>query len=123
MIRILLPTALLAVAAPTLAQGRDWVDARFRQADRDRDGQLSRGEVTAAVNRAYPGRRMSTGRSRILTNFWFDRLDRDRDNAVTLREARAAEAEYRARFDRNRNGRIDPTERPAVDAFLRNPAR
>ena len=115
----------LAIAAsPAAAQrGSDWVDARFRSADRNRDGQLSRGEVTAAINRAYPGGRMTTGRSRILTNFWFNRLDGDRNNTVSLREVRGAAREYQARFDRNRNGRIDPAERRAVEAFLRNPAR
>jgi len=114
----------LAIAAsPAAAQrGSGWVDARFRSADRNRDGQLSRGEVTAAINRAYPGG-MTTGRSRILTNFWFNRLDRDRNSTVSMREARGAAREYQARFDRNRNGRIDPAERRAVEAFLRNPAR
>jgi hypothetical protein len=121
--RALLILAALALATPATAQRAGWVDARFAQADVNRDGQLSRGEVTRAVNRSYPGGRMTTGRSRILTNFWFNRLDGDRNNAVTLREARAAEREYRARFDRNRNGRIDPAERRALDAFLRNPAR
>jgi len=116
-----LAAAVPAIAAPAARQG-NWVDQRFRQADRNGDGQLSRGEVTAAVNRAHPGR-LTTGRSRILTNFWFNRLDGDRNNAVTLREARAAAAEYQARFDRNRDGRIGPRERPALDAFLRNPAR
>ncbi len=117
--------APLAIAvSPAAAQrGLGWVDTRFRQADRDRDGQLSRGEVTAAINRAYPGGRMTTGRSRILTNFWFNRLDGDRNNAVSRREARDAAGEYQARFDRNRNGRIDPAERRALEAFLRNPAR
>lgn len=124
---IFLALAGLAIAAPLSAQTRNAVGARvrteFAAADRDHDGELSRGEVTQRIVRTYGPTAMSTARSRILTNFWYNRLDRDHDAKVTRGEAQASANEMFARFDTNRNGRIDPRERPAMQAFLRNPAR
>ena len=103
------------------AQTRAWVRTQFNRADLNRDGLLSRGEVTRAVNDHYG--RLSTGRSRIMTNMWFNRLDRNKSNSISLGEAQAANNEFWGRFDRNRDGRLGPRERPAAQAFLRNPAR
>jgi hypothetical protein len=126
--RRLLPVLLLAAAAvpayaamPSRSGAQGWTRAQFAAADRNRDGALSRGEVTAAVNRHYG--RLSTGRSRILTNMWFNRLDRNKSNSVSRSEADAALAEFWGRFDRNRDGRFNPREEQAARAFLQNPAR
>lgn len=61
--RLVVPALLLAAAVPasTFAQSlsasradsRAWVRAEFARADGNRDGVLSRGEVTRAVNRHY----------------------------------------------------------------------
>lgn len=120
---ILAGLAVPAFAAPpaTRAGSRQWVRAEFGRADANRDGMLSRGEVTEAVNRNYG--RLSTGRSRIMTNMWFNRLDGNRSNSISLGEAQQAHAEFWGRFDRNRDGRLGPRERGAADAFIRNPAR
>lgn len=119
---LLVGVAAAASAVPAdRASSRAWVRAQFRQADANRDGVLSRGEVTRAVNRNYG--RLSTGRSRIMTNMWFNRLDGNRSNSISLGEAQAANNEFWGRFDRNRDGRIGPRERGAAEAFLRNPAR
>ncbi len=129
MLRFVLPALVLAgVAAPTLAQDtrasvNTRVRAEFARADRNRDGALSRGEVTRRVVATYGGRGMTTGRSRILTNMWFGRLDANKDNAITRAEAQRQVAGLFARFDTNRDGRIGPRERAAADSFLRNPAR
>ncbi|PAX07589.1 hypothetical protein [Sphingomonas lenta] len=120
---------LMGLAAPAIAQSpppnrqesRAWVRAQFARSDLNRDGVLSRGEVTQAVNRHYG--RLSTGRSRIMTNMWFNRLDGNRSNSISRSEALGAADEFWGRFDRNRDGRIGPRERPAAEAFLRNPAR
>ena len=123
----LLALALLLPAGPAAAQGRDQVAARvraeFTAADRNRDGFLNRGEVTQRIVRVFGGRGMTTGRSRILTNHYFQRLDQDRDGRITRAEATRAAADGLRRFDTNRDGRIGPRERAAADAFLRNPGR
>jgi hypothetical protein len=140
--RFLLPVLLLATAAPALAQrgpatgspqdtilrgsptradSRAWIRAEFARADLNRDGVLSRGEVTRAVGRNFG--RLSTGRSRITTNMWFNRLDKDRSNSVSRGEAQALSDEFWTRFDRNRDGRIGPRERQYAQAFIKNPAR
>lgn len=129
--RHLLPGLLLAAAAlpaaaqpsipPTRAGSADWARAEFRRADANGDGELSRGEVTGAVNRNYG--RLSTGRSRILTNMWFVRLDGDKSNRISREEALAFHGEWWNRFDRDRDDRIGPREREDARAFLRNPAR
>ena len=127
--RILLLAALASVAVPAPAQRGPatsgatpgWIKTEFGRADRNRDGVLSRGEVTAAVNRQYG--RLSTGRSRIMTNMWFNRLDGNKSNGISLDEAQAFGREFWDRFDRNRDGRLGPRERQAADAFVRNPAR
>ena len=119
----------LAIAVPAAAQAlpqtraasRAYIRAEFARADVNRDGVLSRGEVTRAVNRNYG--RLSTGRSRIMTNMWFNRLDGNRSNSISRGEAQALGDEIWSRFDRNRDGRFGPRERPGVEAFLRNPAR
>lgn len=116
----------LAVAAPAAAQSRAEWRARalstFAAADRDRNGELTRGEVTRRIV-ATGHRGMTTGRSRILTNHWMSRLDNDRSNSVSRREALAGASELFARADVNRDGRIGPRERQAAEALLRNPAR
>lgn len=126
--RNLLATAvLLATAAPIGAQSRAEFGTRaqseFKSADRDRDGRLTRGEVTRRIVMTQGRRGMSTSRSRVLTNQWFNRLDQDRDNMVTQREALAAAEELFSRADRNRDGRIGPRERQAGEALLREPSR
>lgn len=126
--RLALPALLLAgiatlapAAAPTRAESRGWVSARFKRADLNRDGMLSRGEVSRAVDRQFG--RLSTGRNRITTNMWFNRLDANRSNSISLSEAQAVSNEFWARFDSNRDGRIGPRERQYAEAFLKNPAR
>lgn len=128
--RLVLPALLLIGLVPAAhaqsalndrAQSRAWVRAEFSRADMNRDGVLSRGEVTRAVNRHYG--RLSTGRSRILTNMWFNRLDGNESNSINRQEAQAAAAEFWGRFDRNRDGRLGPRERQRARAFLQNPAR
>jgi len=122
---LLLP--VLALAAPAAAQTRAEVNARaraqFAAADRNNDGALNRGEVTRALVRVYGQRGMTTGRSRILTNHYFQRLDLNRDGRATRAELTRAVNSGFARFDANRDGRIGPRERAAAEAFLRNPAR
>ena len=126
MIRYLLAAALIVPALPAAAQTRaEWRQralAAFSAADRDRNGELTRGEVTRRIVATNP-RGMSTGRSRILTNQWFNRLDDDRNNQVTREEALKAGAELFRRADRNRDGRIGPRERQFAEGLLRNPAR
>ena len=113
------PALAAAQAAPTTrGEARAWVRGEFARADVNRDGVLARGEVTRAVNRHYG--RVSTGRSRILTNMWFNRLDGNRSNGISRDEAQAANDEFWGRFDRNRDGRIGP--RGGASAFIRNPA-
>lgn len=118
---------LIATAAPAHAQSRaEWgarARAEFRAADRDGDGRLTRGEVTRRIVATQGRRGMSTSRSRVLTNQWFNRLDQDRDNMITQREAVQTAAELFGRADRNRDGRIGPRERQAGEALLRNPSR
>ena len=126
--RYLITTAVLLAAATTVtAQSRaDWgarARSEFRAADRDQDGRLSRGEVTRRIVARQGQRGMSTSRSRVLTNQWFNRLDNDRGNFVTEREAVSAAAELFNRADRNRDGRIGPRERRAGEALLRTPSR
>ena len=126
MFHYLLAAALVLPAMPAAAQTRaEWRQralTTFAAADRDRNGQLSRGEVTRRIVATGP-RGMTTGRSRILTNQWFNRLDDDRNNHVTREEALKAGAELFRRADRNRDGRIGPRERQTAEALLRNPAR
>jgi hypothetical protein len=127
--RPILLIAALAVAVPALAQRGPasstatpgWIKSEFGRADRNKDGQLSRGEVTAAVNRQYG--RLSTGRSRIMTNMWFNRLDGDKSNGIGIDEAQAFGREFWDRFDTSRDGKLDAKERQAASAFIRNPAR
>ena len=126
--RFALPLLALAVvagaaqAAPrTSGETPGWIRGEFGRADANKDGVLSRGEVTAAVNRNYG--RLSTGRSRIMTNMWFNRLDKNKSNSIALGEAQAFGREFWTRFDRNRDGRIGPRERGRAEAFIRNPAR
>ena len=127
LVPVLLSTIALAVPAiaqalpQTRAASRAWIRTEFSRADLNRDGMLSRGEVTRAVNRNYG--RLSTGRSRIMTNMWFNRLDGNRSNSISRQEAQALNDEVWNRFDRNRDGRFGPRERPGVEAFLKNPAR
>jgi hypothetical protein len=114
--------AAAAQAAPTTrAESRAWVRTEFARADMNRDGVMSRGEVTQAVNRHYG--RLSTGRSRILTNMWFNRLDANKSNSISRDEAQSVNDEFWNRFDRNRDGRLGPRERGFAEAFLKNPAR
>ena len=126
--RVLFPVLLVSAAAAgaqtvnlSSAQSTEWVRAEFARADRNGDGELERGEVTQAVNRHYG--RLSTGRSRIMTNMWFARLDGDKSNRISLEEAQAFNKEFWNRFDRNRDGRINQQEQGAARAFIRNPAR
>lgn len=112
----------VAQAAPeTSAETPGWIKAEFGRADRNRDGMLSRGEVTAAVNRHYG--RLSTGRSGITTNMWFSRLDANKSNGIGLDEAQAFGREFWNRFDKDRDGRLSGPERQAGQAFIKNPAR
>jgi len=124
---LLAPSLALSLAAPVAAQTRAEVQQRaraeFRAADRNRDGTLVRGEVTRRIVQVYGSRGMTTGRSRILTNLYFQRLDADRNGRVTRAEADRAAGEAFARFDANRNGRLDPRERREMAAFLRSPGR
>ena len=114
--------AAAAQAAPTTRAGsRAWVRTEFARADGNRDGVLSRGEVTGAINRHYG--RLSTGRSRILTNMWFNRLDGNKSNSISRDEAQTVNDEFWNRFDRNRDGRFGPREQGFAEAFLKNPAR
>ncbi|WP_375427261.1 hypothetical protein [uncultured Sphingomonas sp.] len=114
-------TAALAQTPTTRAASRAWVRTEFARADVNRDGVLARGEVTRAVNRHHG--RLSTGRSRILTNMWFNRLDGNRSNSIGRDEAQTVNDEFWDRFDRNRDGRLGPRERGFAEAFLKNPAR
>ena len=127
MIRYLLAAALMLPATPagaqSLAEWRQRALAAFSAADRNRNGELTRGEVTRRIVATYPRRGMTTGRSRILTNQWFNRLDNDRGNTVTREEALKAGAELFRRADRNRDNRIGPRERRELAELLRNPAR
>ena len=118
-----LATATVAVAQTptTRASSRAWVRTEFARADGNRDGVMSRGEVTRAVNRHYG--RLSTGRSRILTNMWFNRLDGNKSNSISRGEAQTVNDEFWNRFDRNRDGRFGPREQGFAEAFLKNPAR
>lgn len=117
--------ATLASAAAPMTRARAVASARaqFAAADRNHDGRLDRGEVTQRIVRVYGQRGMSTGRSRIMTNFWFNRLDGNHDSFISLQEAVGMANDTFGRFDTNRNGRIDPREQAAARAFLRNPAR
>lgn len=117
--------ATLAAAAAPMTRARAVAGARaqFAAADRNHDGRLDRGEVTQRIVRVYGQRGMSTGRSRIMTNFWFNRLDGNHDSFVNRDEAVGMANATFSRFDANRDGRIDPRERAAAEAFLRNPAR
>jgi len=121
----LLAGALLAgpAAAQTRAEVSAHARAQFAAADRDRDGTLTRDEVARRLTQVPAGRGLSVGRSRILTNQYFGRLDLNRDGRVTRRELDGAVANGFGRFDRNRDGRIGPRERAAAQAFIRNPAR
>ncbi|WP_375403230.1 hypothetical protein [uncultured Sphingomonas sp.] len=113
--------AALAQTPTTRVASRAWVRTEFARADLNRDGVLARGEVTQAVNRHYG--RLSTGRSRILTNMWFNRLDGNKSNSIARDEAQTVNDEFWTRFDRNRDGRLGPRERGFAEAFLKNPAR
>jgi hypothetical protein len=118
----LVPGVAHAQASPqTSAATPAWIKGAFGRADGDRDGQLSRGEVTQAVNRQYG--RLSTGRSRIMTNMWFNRLDGDKSNRISLDEAQAFGREFWNRFDKNRDGRLTGQEQGPARAFIKNPAR
>ncbi len=125
---LLLAAVAIAAGAAAVAQtpatrvaSRAWVRTEFARADGNRDGVLSRGEVTQAVNRHYG--RLSTGRSRILTNMWFNRLDGNKSNSIGRDEAQTVNDEFWNRFDRNRDGRLGPREQGFAEAFLKNPAR
>jgi hypothetical protein len=114
-------TAAVAQTPTTRVSSRAWVRTEFARADTNRDGVMSRGEVTQAINRHYG--RLSTGRSRILTNMWFNRLDANKSNSISRNEAQTVNDEFWNRFDRNRDGRLGPRERGFAEAFLKNPAR
>jgi Ca2+-binding EF-hand superfamily protein len=124
---VVLVASLLFAASAAQAQSRAEIGARaraqFASADRNRDGALTRGEVTEALVRRFGRQGMTTGRSRILTNQYFGRLDANRDGRATRAEMNRAMEEGFRRFDTNRNGRIDPRERAAARAYLGNPAR
>lgn len=126
--RFILAALALATGAAAVAQtpttragSRAWVRTEFARADLNRDGVLARGEVTQVVNRHYG--RLSTGRSRILTNMWFNRLDANKSNSISRQEAQSVNDEFWNRFDRNRDGRLGPREQGFAEAFLKNPAR
>lgn len=107
--------------ATTAQPTRYWVEARFNAADANRDGQLSRTETARALNRAYPQRGMTAARRQQLLNFWFLTGDRDRSGTISRSEAHRAAGVYTARFDANRNGRLDPGERRQMEAFVKRP--
>ena len=111
----------IAVATPAQPTA-SWVNARFKAADANGDGQLTRAETARALSRAYPRRGMSAARRQQLLDYWFRAGDRDRSGTVSRSEAHQAATVYSARFDTNRNGRIDASERRAVQAFVRSPA-
>jgi len=125
---LLAPVLLSAIAAPvpaqqTRAELRARVDREFRMADRNRDGALTRIEVRRRVVERLGPVGVDEGQARVLTNKYFQRLDRDRNGRVSPAEARAAAGEGFARFDANRDGRLSPRERAAAQRFARHPGR
>jgi len=115
------------VAAQTLADVRTRGDREFAAADTDRDGVLTRQEMTGWLTRRHAGRTRRAGitadQARMVTDRFFGEMDANGDGRVTRAEARrVTEASFR-RLDANGNGRIDPAERRKARALLLDTGR
>lgn len=109
-------------AAQTLADVRTRSDREFAAADANRDGAVTRAEMTDWLTRRHAGRARRAGitpeQAGTVTERFFGEMDANGDGRVTRAEARrVAEGSFR-RLDANGNGRIDPAERRKARALL-----
>lgn len=133
MTRLALFAALVAVAAPAIAQPVlpdrpipraevvAAVKARFAQLDTNRDGVVSIAEYDAYREKKAAGALPAdTGAAAFVKvgRSWFDRSDEDGNGRVTLAEATARPLELFGMADANGDGVVSVTERNLAMMFL-----
>ena len=129
------PTPHAVDRAITLAQAEAREAAMFARMDVDRDGYVTRDELSASsgagtrsgtppqtdAERRFgrPGEPESSPRGQALATMAFATADADRDGRVSRDEARAATRIAFDRADTDHDGRITPEERRAAWSQLR----
>ena len=122
--RLLIPP-LLALAAPAFAQEtRESAAAKFRgefvQSDLNKDGVLTRAEVSARMGRMKAGqKRMDPVHVKRLTDLWFTRADLNKNGKVTEAEAQRLLTAVFDRYDRNGDGKLGGDDRLAAQPQAR----
>ena len=125
-----LPLALLATAAPALAQDLSALPDRpitrtevivaikkqFAAMDANHDGAVTREEFERFRAHQPP----ATGLAALtyVSSTWFGHVDADRDGRVTYAEASARPLRLFDLADVNRDGTVSPAEREAAQALL-----
>lgn len=115
---------LLVVAAPLSAQETQASAAarfsrEFAVSDLNKDGVLTRPEVSARMGRMKAGaKRMDPVHVKRLTDLWFGRADVDKNGKVTEKEAQTLLTAVFRRYDANGDGRIGGDERATAKSAL-----
>lgn len=122
--RFLLVFPLLALAAPVAAQETQASAAarfsrEFASSDLNKDGVLTRDEITARMGRMKAGAaKMDLVHVKRLTDLWFGRADVNGNGKVTEAEAQTLLATVFKRYDANGDGKIGGQERAAAKARI-----
>lgn len=119
-VRLLLALPLLGLAAPVSAQETQATAAarfsrEFAQSDANKDGVLTRDEVSARMGRMKAGaKKMDPVHVKRLTDLWFTRADLNKNGKVTEPEAQTLLAAVFKRYDRDGDGKLGGGERAAA---------
>ncbi|SEM89501.1 EF hand [Sphingomonas gellani] len=118
------PARKVTPGAKTAAKVSPQVRAEFARSDTNKDGFLSRTEVTERV------RRMDVGRSKLngqqitdLSTLWFARADTNKDGKISPAEMQALLNATARRYDTNGDGVVSVEERQAARAETLNEVR
>lgn len=116
----LLALPLILLAAPVAAQEtRESAAAKFRaefaRSDLNKDGVLTRDEVTVRMGRWRAGqKKVDAPQVKRLTDLWFGRADANGNGKVTEAEAQRLLTAVFDRYDRNRDGKLGGEDRVAA---------
>lgn len=115
--RILIPFALLALAAPALAQetrssAKAKLGSEFEQSDRNDDGFLSLAELEGRMRRMKVGggKTLDPTHAKRVAALFMARADTNKDRKVSKAESQALMGAVFNRYDVNRDGKVDGAE-------------
>ena len=109
------PIAQPLAAAETRGSAAAKFAREFAASDTDRDGVLSKAEVTRRIaGMQVGGRKPDAVHAKRLAGLWFDRADADHDGKVSQPEAQALLTRTFDRYDNNQNGEIGSQEKAAA---------